>query len=132
MLIALTPAERRAALLIVLLLLIGTGYDLWRLSEPPLREPPSRLGVAAAVLPDTVPGTTAPPAPRVERGLDLNRASERELESLPGIGRVLAARIVEHRLRHGPFTTPEELLGVRGIGPRLFARLRDQVHVTPP
>ncbi|HEV2105361.1 MAG TPA: helix-hairpin-helix domain-containing protein [Candidatus Eisenbacteria bacterium] len=43
---------------------------------------------------------------------------------MPGIGPVLARRIVEHRREHGPFRSPEELRAVRGIGPKLYARLR--------
>ena len=61
--------------------------------------------------------------------IDLNRASLAELDALPGIGPVLAARIVEHRLRHGPFRAVEELRAVRGIGPRLLARLAPRLTV---
>jgi type II secretory pathway component PulK len=42
---------------------------------------------------------------------------------------VLSARIVAHRERHGPFRRVEELLAVRGIGPRLFARIAPLVTV---
>lgn len=56
--------------------------------------------------------------------VDLNRAGVRDLEALPGIGPVLARRIVTHRDRHGPFHRLEDLLQVEGIGPRLLERLR--------
>jgi len=56
--------------------------------------------------------------------IDLNRAEARDLEALPGIGPVLARRIVGHRDRHGPFHRLEDLLQVEGIGPRLLERLR--------
>ncbi|RUM87585.1 MAG: hypothetical protein DSZ24_05840 [Thermodesulfatator sp.] len=55
--------------------------------------------------------------------LDPNRASVKELEELPGIGPTLARRIVEYRERHGPFRHPEDLLAVKGIGPRRLERL---------
>lgn len=65
------------------------------------------------------------------RGLpvDLNTADVRALEALPGIGPALAARIVEHRTRHGRFRRLEDLLEVPGIGPRTLERLRPHVTV---
>ncbi len=56
--------------------------------------------------------------------IDVNRAPAGELESLPGIGPALAARIVESRGRDGPFRKAEDLLRVRGIGPAILARIR--------
>jgi competence protein ComEA len=52
-----------------------------------------------------------------------------ELDQLPGIGPVLARRIVEYRRLHGPFRRLEELRGVRGVGPRLLERLRPRVRL---
>jgi competence ComEA-like helix-hairpin-helix protein len=135
---ALTPAERRGALAVALLLALGAGHDLWRASRPvPSGAAPGREGSAAIAGAEREPdergrgGTGAGGAGPVEGlgpVLDLNRASARELESLPGVGPVLAGRIVAHRERHGPFSHPEELLAVRGIGPRLFERLRPRVR----
>ena len=71
------------------------------------------------------------PADAAPAAVDLNRATARELEKLPGVGPVLAGRIVAHRQRYGPFRQPEELLAVRGIGPRLLERLRPHVRVDP-
>ena len=59
----------------------------------------------------------------------LNRASVPELEALPGIGPARARAIVAYRELHGPFATLEALAQVRGIGPRLLARLRGLVRV---
>jgi len=60
--------------------------------------------------------------------LDLNRATETELAALPGIGKVRAQAIARRRdeLR---FARPEELLGVPGIGPSIYAGLRDRIEV---
>ena len=63
--------------------------------------------------------------------LDLNRASEQELEALPGIGPVLAERIVEYRQARGTFRDVEELRKVKGIGKKKFERVRALVHVAP-
>jgi competence protein ComEA len=59
----------------------------------------------------------------------LNRATAEQLQELPGIGPVLAARIVEERHSHGPFRSVDELLRVRGIGPKTLAKVRPYVHV---
>jgi competence ComEA-like helix-hairpin-helix protein len=56
--------------------------------------------------------------------INLNSASAKELEALPGIGKALAERIVEHRSRYGFFRRPEHLMMVRGISDRQFRQLR--------
>ena len=58
--------------------------------------------------------------------IDVNRASEKELTALRGIGPALARRIVEYREENGPFRSVEELVQVRGIGP---AKLDRKAHV---
>ena len=61
--------------------------------------------------------------------LRLNSASAQDLEALPGVGPVLAARIVAHREQWGPFSIIEDLLDVSGIGEAKLADLRDQLAV---
>lgn len=63
--------------------------------------------------------------------LDLNRATAVELDALPGIGKVLAERIVEWREREGPFQSVDDLGKVEGIGPALLAKLAPLVTVSP-
>jgi competence protein ComEA len=58
-----------------------------------------------------------------------NRADASELEELPGVGPVLAGRIVAHREAHGPFQTVEDLLDVAGIGEAKLAAIRDLIVV---
>jgi comEA protein len=62
--------------------------------------------------------------------VDLNRATEAELEALPGIGPALAARIVAWREEHGPFARIGDLARVPGIGPALLERLEPLVTVS--
>ncbi|MCP3994561.1 MAG: ComEA family DNA-binding protein [bacterium] len=57
----------------------------------------------------------------------INSATAAELEQLPGVGPVLAARIAAHREEHGPFETAEDLLDVPGIGEGKLETLRDSV-----
>ena len=59
--------------------------------------------------------------------VDLNTATAEELDVLPGIGPALAERIIAYREEHGPFTAPEDLLAVSGIGEKVLDGLRDQI-----
>lgn len=61
--------------------------------------------------------------------VDLNTASVAELDALPGIGPVLAQRVVDFRTENGGFTSVEELTEVPGIGEVVLGRLRDLVRV---
>ena len=60
--------------------------------------------------------------------LSLSTASAALLETLPGVGPSLAAAIIEHRNRAGPFRRVDDLLEVRGIGPTKLAAIRDLVQ----
>ena len=61
--------------------------------------------------------------------MNINTASAKDLESLPGIGKGLAERIVEHRQKYGPFTRPEHLIMVRGISEHRFNGMRNLITV---
>ncbi len=69
-------------------------------------------------------------APVLDDGLvHLNEASAADLERLPGVGPVLAARILDHRDQHGPFAAPEDLLDVPGIGEGRLEAMRDVIAI---
>jgi competence ComEA-like helix-hairpin-helix protein len=143
-----TPAERRAIVLLLVLLAVGTAHDLWRArsrpaaphgpraaalegaEEPEAGAPASgwearrdELALRQPGVPAPAPGDSSPPRPR----LNLNRATAEDLDGLPGVGPVLAQRILDFRRRHGRFQRVEDLRAVRGIGPRLLERLRPLV-----
>lgn len=61
--------------------------------------------------------------------LNVNRANESELDGLPGVGPVLAQRIIAYRNEHGNFGAVEDLQKVAGIGPAKFSELRTFVTV---
>ena len=63
--------------------------------------------------------------------LDLNHASQEQLQKLPGIGPASAKKIVQERDRRGGFRSVNDLLKVRGIGRNLVVRLRPYVTVSP-
>jgi len=74
-----------------------------------------------------IPAVVVPIEFVLEGKLNLNRASTEELQKLPGVGPVLAARIVAFREEHGPFRTVDDLLQVSGIGPKTLAGFWDLV-----
>ncbi|MBQ6248955.1 MAG: helix-hairpin-helix domain-containing protein [Oscillospiraceae bacterium] len=91
--------------------------------------------IAAAALWLTAPGHTGSGyrvtvergAPERDGKIDINDADADTLTLLPGIGPVLGQRIVDYRQAHGPFTAPEQLLQVQGIGQKTLEGLRDYI-----
>ena len=82
--------------------------------------PPGKAGSAARISPQRAKSVGP---------ISLNRASAKELESLDGIGPVLAARIVTYRNQNGPFLTVDDLMKVSGIGSIKFAQFKEKLRV---
>jgi competence protein ComEA len=96
-------------------------YHIPRVGETP---PPAVFGAGGQAL--------APVASAAgeEGGLiDLNSASEALLDTLPGIGKILASAIVDYRELNGPFSSVEEITNVPKIGPATYEMIRDLVTV---
>ncbi len=121
----------------VLLLLMGlaaAGVGLavreWRAAHPDLvdrleqfdREPPS----------GGHPSAPEPSPPATASALDLNRATLEDLARLPGVGPVLATRILEARLGAGRFGSVDDLRRIRGLGDVRLERLRSLLTVSAP
>ncbi|WP_083982870.1 ComEA family DNA-binding protein [Actinomadura hibisca] len=88
------------------------------------------VGVPAPTPPPNQPAAdTAPSTTGGTTNVDLNNASAAELDALPGVGPVLAQRIVEYRTQHGGFRSVEQLQEVTGIGARRFAELKPMVRI---
>jgi competence ComEA-like helix-hairpin-helix protein len=115
----------------------GVGPRLLELAAPHLDLPDGPPTPAIGAGPAGVAGPVATPrgataAPTPPTGtINLNTADAATLESLPGVGPVLAARIIAHRDAVGGFTSPDDLLAVRGIGEATLARLRHRVRADP-
>ena len=61
--------------------------------------------------------------------VDLNTGTATELQQLPGIGKGLAKRIIEYRSTNGPFKSVEELMQVKGIGKKTFAKMKERLTI---
>ena len=80
------------------------------------------LALAMATLLVAGPAMAAgKPAPTAK--VNLNTASVEQLTTLPGVGPKLAARIVEYRQKSGAFRSTQELMNVKGVGEKNFAKI---------
>ncbi len=59
--------------------------------------------------------------------VNLNTATKEELQTLPGVGPAVAQRIVEYRTKCGPFKSVDELLEIKGIGPKKLEKIKPLV-----
>ena len=101
------------------------------------------MSIAVALFAATLAAPTLPPhdllaqeppartAAERPSPLNLNSATEAQLEGLPGIGAATAARIVEYRKKNGGFKKVEDLMNVKGIGEKSFLKLKTLVTVGP-
>lgn len=115
-----TRDERAVVLFLAAALAVGSAVLLVRRVEP-----------AADGSSWAADGECRQPAVRAEPEwpVDLNSATEQELTALPGIGPVRAAAVVELREDRGRFSSVEELLEVKGIGPKTLERVRPLVSL---
>ena len=77
----------------------------------------------------TVPREVTQPEEAVQFPININTASAELLAHLPGIGPVLAQRIVEHRVNHGEYTVIEEIMDVSGISETRFNQIKDYITI---
>jgi len=85
---------------------------------------------AAAQQKSTPKSTSAKGAPTASAPLNINTATLAQLETLPGLGRAVAERIVEYRDKNGNFKKVEDLMNVKGIGEKSFLKLKPLITVT--
>lgn len=78
--------------------------------------------------PNAAPWALLEPEP-LTGPVDVNAAEADELDTLPGVGPVLARRIVEEREQNGPFFYPEDLMNVSGIGERTLEKLLAHIRL---
>ena len=89
---------------------------------------PSRSNPATQAQTDK-PRETKPKEEKVTFPVNINSASARDLDALPGIGEVLAQRIIEYRNANGPFKSVDDLIKVKGIGEKTLAKIKPYATV---
>ncbi len=86
--------------------------------------PVQQAGQSSARLPDIQPVAVADVG-----HVDINRGSAEELRRLPGIGPVLAERVIQYRREHGKFASIRDIQNVKGIGVKRFAQLEPYIRI---
>lgn len=125
------PAKWAAVVVLGGASMAGMAWSVfWRVPAPPSQRapqgaPPAPVPAEAEPAPAVGPKASVPRLARV----NINTASVAELELLPGVGPSIAARIVEHRTKNGPFKSVTGLDDVKGIGPKTVESLRPLVTV---
>ncbi len=119
----LSPAQERGLIVLVAIGLVASGLALFL---PTIRSRPLTLLEPIDITGVRVLLPTFLDAEEEDDMVNLNTASAEELTSLPGIGEVLAARIVAYREEHGPFQTLDDLMQVSGIGSKVVEEIRDR------
>ena len=101
----------------------------------PAKADPGKSGILIdgkpMVAPTAKPTPTPTKAPALAAGetVNVNTADAAALRRLPGVGPALAAAIIEYRTKSGPFVTADDLLKVKGIGPKRLAKIKAHVAV---
>jgi comEA protein len=129
-----TPQEAKAIIFLIIILLIGSGVTLYKKYHPDfapellLKE--NRNTEKKIIEPaksSNIPENTS--LKINDKKINLNRATLRELDSLPGIGKELGKRILAYRESNGNFSSIEELKKINGIGQKTFEKLKNLVTV---
>lgn len=111
-------------LMTAVFLALLVGFFLGRNARrPEVSVTVTRSTQAAATAPPSTPGPTEDPV----FPIDINTADRYQLAMLPGIGEVLADRILAYRDAHGSFPCVEELLNVEGIGTKKLEEILDLI-----
>ncbi|RKY37307.1 MAG: hypothetical protein DRP78_01465 [Candidatus Omnitrophota bacterium] len=111
--------QRKALLFVIFILILGLGLSYLKKITPRRAEriiyldnPDKKLN--AQIIADTT-----------QKLIPINTADQRLLCCVPGIGKVIAQRIINYRHQNGLFKTKEDLMLVKGIGQKKFQKMRD-------
>ena len=104
------------------------------LTQPATPTPAAAAGKSPSATVNGTAGTSSPlPSETAAAGIDgkinINTATAQDLSALPGIGDVIAKRIVDYRAQYGAFQVIEEIENVKGIGEKIFSQIKDYITV---
>lgn len=107
------------------------GLYIGRHDQQPSVQVDSIITPTATPAATTAPQSSAPhpSSAAVQGAININTATLQELDTLPGIGPSLAQAILDYRAEYGPFTTPEDLLQVSGIGEKKLEAILEFITV---
>lgn len=124
-----TPREAKALIFLLVVLVIGAGITLYKRSHPDF---------APELVSDFTKNQNAssiqkvelyPKKPDIKERIHINRATAKELELLPGVGPVLAGRIISLRENKGEFKEAKELMEVAGIGSKKLEEIKEWIII---
>lgn len=129
--LALTATEQRVILFLAATFLIGAGIRLYQETFPSQQKFDYRSADSTfASLSELLRAGTKEKTTRTDDQLiNINSATKNELMSLPGIGAVIAERIILFREDEGPFTSIDDLRKVKGVSMKKFQQLKARVTV---
>jgi len=134
--LALTTTERRVILFLATTLLLGTALRLYRSTASGSREYDYRTNDSTFAALSSAPASDSLPRqeqlPKQPGNIALNSATTEELESLPGIGTVIAGRIIQRRNEVGRFKSVEELLKIKGITKKRLEHIKNFITIDIP
>jgi competence protein ComEA len=109
--------------------ILEDGSQITVLSQQPTAQPtllePTAITRGEGI---PLPTLTGNPTPKGQK-ININTATQEELESLPMIGPVLAKQIIDYRTANGPFKRIEDIVDVPGIGPKTFEVIKDLITI---
>ena len=126
--------KKRSVPVLILITVIFISFTLGFFFGKNLSPPPVTLSIPVSMHTEptvaaVVESTADPTEPPVIFPVDLNTAGVRELTALPGIGDVLAARILAYREEQKGFSSVNDLLNVDGIGKKRFEAILDLITI---
>lgn len=129
--LSLTKTEQRVILFLTVTLVVGVGIRLYQETFPsqPQFDYRSVDSSFAAIQEQLASDSVQQKSRGLDQPLNINTASKHELITLPGIGEVLADRIVLYRTDKGSFASVEDLQRVKGISKKKFEKLKPYVTV---